>query len=219
MLKLVRRRKSPFWIVRGSIKGRRIEESTGTRDRKLAEEYRAKREAEIHREWVYGRAATASFADAAVSYLQSGGEKRYILPVIEYFRETPLSRIDLAAIDAGGRHVYPNASPSTLNRHWYTPVSATLHHAAKRGMCAMPIIERPRQPRGRVRWITADEAERLIEPAVSTFDRWLSSCSTPGLALARHCGSTGARSISIAVTSRSLTPRVERIGAFRYPPA
>lgn len=95
MLKLVRRRKSPNWIVRGSIKGRRFEESTGTRDRKLAEEYKAKREAEIHREWLYGRAAQASFAEAAVSYLQSGGEKRYILAVIEYFREMPLSKVDL----------------------------------------------------------------------------------------------------------------------------
>jgi integrase len=38
-----------------------------------------------------------------------------------------------------------------------------LNHAAKRGLCAKRIVERPAQPQGRIRWITFDEAERLIE--------------------------------------------------------
>ncbi len=46
-LKLVSREKSPFWIIRGSIRGVRVEESTGTSDRRIAEEIRAKREAQL----------------------------------------------------------------------------------------------------------------------------------------------------------------------------
>jgi hypothetical protein len=35
-------------------------------------------------------------------------------------------------------------------------------HAAKRKLCDKPAFERPKQPRGRVRWITFEEADKLI---------------------------------------------------------
>jgi integrase len=40
--------------------------------------------------------------------------------------------------------------------------SNILHHAAKRGWCPAPIIERPDLPPGRIRWLTIDEADGLI---------------------------------------------------------
>ena len=46
-IKLVKRPKSPFWVMRGTIRGIRVEETTGTADKKVAEEVRAKREAKI----------------------------------------------------------------------------------------------------------------------------------------------------------------------------
>jgi hypothetical protein len=51
-LKIVRRHKSPFWYIRGSIRGTRYEESTGIVDdgrasKRYAEEIRANRETEI----------------------------------------------------------------------------------------------------------------------------------------------------------------------------
>jgi predicted GIY-YIG superfamily endonuclease len=52
-LKIVRRPKSPFWYIRGSVRRIRVEESTGIVDdgrvvsKKIAEEIRANREAEI----------------------------------------------------------------------------------------------------------------------------------------------------------------------------
>ena len=49
MLRLVRRRKSPNWIIRGTVRGIRVEETTGTSDRRFAEEIRAKRESETLR--------------------------------------------------------------------------------------------------------------------------------------------------------------------------
>src|SRR5215831_15803957 len=72
MLRLVRRPKSPNWVIRGSLRGRRVEESTRTDDKKIAEEIRARREAEILTESVYGRRATATFAQAALNYLEQG---------------------------------------------------------------------------------------------------------------------------------------------------
>ena len=53
-LRIVRRIKSPYWIMRGTIRRIRVEESTGVSDRRVAEEIRARREAEILEQSVYG---------------------------------------------------------------------------------------------------------------------------------------------------------------------
>lgn len=161
-LKLVKRPRSPYWVIRGTLRGVRVEESTGTGDRRAAEEIRAKREAEILAQSIYGRRATASFATAALSYLENGGSTRFTAPVISYFGTTPLHRIDQDALDRGAKKLYPDAAPSTRNRQFYAIASQILHHAAKRGWCPPPIIERPATPPGRIRWLTIDEADRLI---------------------------------------------------------
>jgi integrase len=160
-LRLVRRPKSPHWIMRGTRV--RVEESSGTSDKRIAEEIRAKREAQILAESVYGRRATTTFAEAALSYLEAGGDKRFLEPVIKHFGTIPLAKIDQDAIDHGARKLYPLVSDSTRDRQFYTPTSAVLKHAAKRRWCSAIILERPRAPRGRVRWLTLDEANRLIE--------------------------------------------------------
>ena len=54
-LKLVKRH--GVWHIRGTVGGTRIQESTRTADKRLAEKHRAKREAEAHTEELYGRRA------------------------------------------------------------------------------------------------------------------------------------------------------------------
>jgi integrase len=161
-LKLFRRPKSPHWI-RGTLHGIRLEESTGTDDKKAAEGIRAKREGEILAESVYGRRATGTFASAAMSYLENGGNKRFLDPVIRHFGTTSLAQIDQDAIDCGTRKLYSDASDATRNRQFYTPVSAVMTQAAKRGWCSRLIHERRRQPEGRTRWLKLDEASRLMD--------------------------------------------------------
>ena len=162
-LQLKRRPKTPYWIIRGTLRGIRVEESTGTSDRSVAEEIRARREAEILEQSVYGRRATATFAHAAVSYLGNGGSKRFAGPVIGHFGTTPLVQIDQDALDAGAKKLFPHASPATRNRQFFAVASAILHHAAKRGWCPSPLIQRPRSSDPRIRWIPIEEADRLIE--------------------------------------------------------
>jgi hypothetical protein len=98
-IKLVRRPKSPHWVIRGTLRGIRLEESTGTDGKAIAEEIRAKREAEILAESIYGRRATVTFASAALSYMEKGGSARFLEPDIKHFGTTPLTKIDLDAID------------------------------------------------------------------------------------------------------------------------
>jgi integrase len=161
-LKLKRRPGRPHWYIHGTIRGVTVRESTGVADRKAAEAIRAQREWEIIQRSVFGREATATFLGAAVSYLEAGGEKLYLKPIIARIGSIPLAKIDQTMIEQTARALHPAASPATLNRQAFTPIAAVLNHAAKRGLCAKRIIERPEQPKGRVRWITFDEAETLL---------------------------------------------------------
>jgi hypothetical protein len=120
MLRLVRRPKSPNWIIRGTVRGIRIEESTGTSKRRIAEEIRAKRESELLAQSIYGRRGTCTFAEAALSYVENGGSQRFLKPVVEYFGTTPLTRIDQEAIERGG--------PEDLSRHVQCDAGSAVFH-------------------------------------------------------------------------------------------
>jgi integrase len=98
-----------------------------------------------------------------LSYLQNGGSKRFLEPVATYFAETPLARIDQEAIERGARKIYPGRSAATLDRQFFTPASAVLRHAARRGWCAPPLLERPDVEQPAINWLTLEEANRLIE--------------------------------------------------------
>ena len=162
-LKLRRRPGRPHWYIHGTIRGVSVRESTGVADHKAAEAIRARREWEIIQRSVFGAEATATFVAAAVSYLEIGGERLYLKPIIARLGSVPLAKIDQALIEQTARALYPTASPATLNRQAFTPIAAVLNHAAKRGLCAHRVIERPAQPKGRVRWLTFEEAEQLVD--------------------------------------------------------
>jgi integrase len=161
-LKLKRRSGRPHWYIHGTVRGITVRESTGVADQKAAEAIRARREWEIIQCSVFGAEATATFVGAAVSYLEAGGEKLYLKPIIARIGSMALAKIDQKLIEKTARELYPEAAPATLNRQVYTPIAAVLNHAAKRGLCTKRMIERPVQPEGRIRWITFEEAERLL---------------------------------------------------------
>lgn len=164
-LTVTRRHGSPSWYLRGSVRGIRIDESTRTGEREAAEQIRITREAELLTRSIHGDAVSRTFAEAALSYLQGGGEKKHVGLLLEHFGDRPLAHIGQAEIDGAARKVKPRGSPSTRNRTVYTPAVAILNHAARMRWCGRPVIARPKQPKGRVRWITYEEAERLIQDA------------------------------------------------------
>jgi integrase len=150
-----------------------VDESTGTHDKAAAEAIRIKREAQLLDRSIFGAAATATFLEAAVGYLSNGGESRFLghfdqktkkwTGLIGHFKTTPLSSIDQAAIDHAARVLYPGRKTSTINRQVHTPVSAVIAWAVKRKLAQPLILERPKQPASRIRWLKPDEAERLIQ--------------------------------------------------------
>lgn len=161
-LRLTRRKGSPHWYIRGAVRGRSIFESTGLGDRAAAEDALAIRQAELVKRSVHGDAATRTFAEAALSYMEAGGERDHLAPLIRRLGKKALAQIGQAEIEDAAKALKPKASNATLNRQIYTPVAAVLHHAARKKWCDKPVIARPSQPAGRIRYITPDEADRLL---------------------------------------------------------
>lgn len=85
---------------------------------------------------------------AAIAYMQDGGSRRYVAPLIQHFKETPLSEMTQDVIDEAARALHPHVSPATRNGYVYTPVSAIMHHALG-DKC--PIIRRPKGAKGNVK--------------------------------------------------------------------
>lgn len=164
-LKLVQRHRGQVWYIRGSVRGIRVDESTRTSERAVAEDILIKRAAQLLEQSIHGDAVSRTFAEAALSYMEAGGERGRLAPLLKLLGKRPVGSIGQAEIDDAAKALYPHASPATRNRKVYTPMSAVLHHAARKKWCAKPVIARPKQPPGRVRWITYEEAERLIGAA------------------------------------------------------
>jgi len=159
-------RRGSIWHIRGSVAGQRIRQSTGLGDKRSAQIFAARIEAQAIERHTLGRQATLTFAQAALTYLESGGEARFLGPILEHFGpSTLLSDIDNDAINAAARALFPNAANATINRQLITPVSAVINLAADEGLCAPRRLRRRKAAKPRKRWLTPAEAERLLSAA------------------------------------------------------
>lgn len=163
MFKLCRRQKGGNFYLRGTVAGQSLFESTGTRDRTAADAIRIRRESEIIARHAYGKGPTLTFAEAALTYMDSGGQARYLPRILRHFGpDALLDEIDNAAVNAAAIALYPDAAPATINRQLITPISAVVSMAAANDLARHRTFKRRTVPRGRTRWLTPEEAERLI---------------------------------------------------------
>jgi integrase len=147
MLKIERRgKKGIYWAI-GTINGERIRQSLGVDTKEQAEAERLKLEQAHLDEKVYGKKATATFADAIVLYKQKGGKPRFLNPLVLYFGNRKLAAITDQTVSDFIQAHYPKASPQTINRQVYTPLIAVWRVAWKAGLCAAHTFTRPGKPK------------------------------------------------------------------------
>jgi integrase len=162
-LKLVppRKGKSPNFTIRGSYLGRPVDRSAGTSKRAVALQVLKQVERQIER-GEFSEPGEATFASAAAAYMKAGGERKFLLPLLEHFRDTPLTRIGQAEIDEAAFVLYPRSSAATRNRQVYTPASAVLRRAG-----VLLSLRRPKGSGGnkQVAWLWPEQAEALFEEA------------------------------------------------------
>lgn len=125
-----------IWYAVGTVAGKRIRQSLKTRDKKVAEEARAQLEARLWKRHTYGEEAVRTFEEAAVSYIEDGGEGRFLPNIIKHFKGRTLGSIKPNELRSMAKKLYPKGAPSTRNRQAIIPARAVIRYAHDLGWCA-----------------------------------------------------------------------------------
>lgn len=123
------------WHATGTVAGQRIRKSLGTGDKAQAETLRAQLEARLWKRHAFGEAAVRTFDEAALSYLEQGGEGRFLPPILLHFRGRALAMIAPGEVRAAAMALLPGAQAATRNRQVLTPTKAVINHGAALGWC------------------------------------------------------------------------------------
>lgn len=131
-------RRGDVWYMRGSVAGRRLYESTRTADRAQAEAVAEATERALWERRLHGPAAALTVAEAVETYLEAGGEHRFLLPILDAWHDRRVAEIKPGMVRDLARRLYPDAKPATLNRQVIAPLVAVINCAAERGL-AQPL--------------------------------------------------------------------------------
>lgn len=173
---LYRRPDSPLWWASyTNSSGKRTRRSTGTTDRKEAAALLAKWTLEVRDERHWNKQPTRNYDEMMLAYLDGpGSEKRSDRDLWSARHLTAkLTGLELPALTPSVVTGYiadrrgAGAGPATINRE-LSLLSAAINWArrALEWDIPNPVLGRKlKEPEGRVRWISHDDAERLIAAA------------------------------------------------------
>jgi integrase len=161
-------KRSPYWRIRGAVCGESVDRSSRLTKRAEAEALADRLAAEIQNRHIAGQTksqtAALRFATAVRNYLLEPGRGTAFDDDLERlvlrWGTWPIERIDQASLDAYVRERHAGQSPESVLRHTITPLTAVLRHAG-----LAPRFRRPKRGKGRVRYLTPEEAHRLIDAA------------------------------------------------------
>ncbi len=164
-----------WWVSFTNASGERIRRSCGTTDRKEAEAILAKLRVEAHQVRHWDAAPSRTFEELMVGYLRARRHKRSA--ATDLFRARALREhlggAVMQEISPARLRVYIEArrdegvTDSTINREMAL-LSAAINYANTEWEWALPNPVRGRllaEPEGRVRWISREEANRLLDAA------------------------------------------------------
>lgn len=135
-------RRGKIWHYRGTVAGRRLRGSTETKDKTTAQRIASEREKAAWTRHLDGPAATLTFAQAATAYRVAEKSTRFLSPVEDHWKDTPVREISAGAIRQSARRLYPDAGPATRNRQVIVPTQAIINHAAEMGWCSPIRVKR-----------------------------------------------------------------------------
>jgi integrase len=170
-MSLFKRQDSPYWWVKLNHKGRRLQQSTGTPDKAKAREYHDKLKASLWDQERLGRKPSRTWNEAVVRYLAETthkasqfADKAHLRWLDRYLGGMKLEAINRDVLDRAfsGRQAEGVAN-STVNRTMEI-ARAVLRRAANEWewLDRVPRVRMLPEPKRRVRWLTRDEADRLI---------------------------------------------------------
>jgi integrase len=171
-MSLFKRKDSPYWWVKITHNGRRpIQESTGTTDKAKAQEYHDKLKASLWDRERLGVKPRYSWKDAVIRYLAETigkttqiTDKTHLRWLDKYLSDLMLDEINRDMLERiMAKRIADKVANSTVNRTMEV-VRAVLRKAALdwEWLDRVPRVRMLPEPKRRVRWLTRDEASRLI---------------------------------------------------------
>lgn len=168
---LYKRSKSKLWWVRITVNGREIRRSTGTTDKKLAQEFEVSLKAELWRSAKMGERPRYRWEQAVERWLTERGhlssakdQKMHLRWLHQHLFGRFLDEINRDVLDnvAQARKA-ENVSNATVNRT--LEVARAILRCAEREwrwLDSSPAVRMWPEPKRRIRWLTKEEAERLL---------------------------------------------------------
>jgi integrase len=174
------KKRGDVWHYSFTVDGKRYRESSGTSEKRLAEDIAIKHEGRVRRAAVHGAEAVLTFAEALNLYAQDGKDTRFTIPLLDHFGKWKVSAITGPEIRKAAKILYPNAAPATWNRQVITPMRAIVNHAADaKRMQKISVTrfkeERPQRPAGSKAWIDTfcKTAKKMDMPETAAIARFL----------------------------------------------
>ena len=169
-MSLYKRHDSPYWWIKLVVPGHAsVQESTRTANKRQAREYEKRRETELWRELKLGEKPRHTWEEAVLRYLEETAHKRdhhgdqqrlaWLYPHLEGQRLDTITRDQIDRI----MRQRPDLKPASINRYLAT-IRAILRKAQREWgwLDAIPTLRLREEPQRRVRWITQEEASRLL---------------------------------------------------------
>lgn len=145
-------KRGAIWHYRGTVAGRLLRGSTRTASKEIAQRICAEQEARHWKGHLDGPASVLTFAQAAMLYRAAGKSDRFLRPIEDHWRDTPVKAINAGAIRQSAIVLYPTAGPATRNRQAIVPTQAIINHAAEQELCQhirvsrFPVTTKAKEP-------------------------------------------------------------------------
>lgn len=182
-MSIYRRKDSPYWWVRFTHNGKRVFESTGTDDRKKAQQYHDRLKALLWEKSKLGKKPERTWQEAVVRYCREKTAKRDLKRDIAMFKWLDLHLGNMALreitrdkledireaklaerVRGNKQRESRRCSPSTVNRYMAL-VRTVLNLASKdwEWTDRTPKVPMYAEPAGRTRFLTEEEEAKLLE--------------------------------------------------------
>ncbi len=175
------KRNGVYHVTCQSTGGKQVRRSLKTQSKQIAEQRRAKLELDLHETRLFGKEPARSFKELIANYLeakrQTTGFDRLqyaCKPLLEYFDNVDVTQLKETHVEQYIAHRSKSVTDGTIKREVGT-LSAAFNHAIKKrhwhieNPCSK--ADAPKEPKGRVRWLTHEQAKTLLQVAGNPIDR------------------------------------------------
>lgn len=139
-LKLTKRGR--IWHYSGTVAGRRLRGTTGATEKTHAERIKAEIEKKAWERRFDGPGAGLTMAQVFTAYLDADKQERFLLQLVNFWKDTPVENIKAETIRRAAKKIYPHASEPTWNRQVIKPTQAAINYAAELGWCPKISVKR-----------------------------------------------------------------------------